>query len=482
MKNEKLLFVNFYSSLNIPNYKKYILPGKNEGVNGSVFGGFNIGINKYIDEEKLKPALEVIKYLTSEKFQKEIIIKQSKLFSGLSKLYDDEECCQYVNCDVMKETQFFHRPSSTMENYEYFSGKAVKFFQDFLNGHISVKEVLKDIENIININYFNINSTVGAIVMAIIIILFVIIALSLILIFTPKYRKDYYNFLPLDFWLIYTLGSVIMLVTNILIYNEQNAVKCTIRYILMALGNACIFIPILYKLLISFPKINQFSEWLRKNRFIYVFTFVIIHSLLSTIISVIGTFKIKDINFKNDDLNFQICDFDNRIGKILYLFQCILNLILYLVIGFLIFLEWNLTEIFLYLRHIAFVMIIDGITLTLYIVMNSVDINDYILYGLIHISINLLFVFMNHIYLIVIRVLFSIKTKGKSYDEKKENNIMKNKYFAQGLGVNNETFADSNNNKTFISTSSRTTYIYEVSKSSYSSKLISYHYSTAPTK
>jgi len=254
MITERLLFVNFYSSIEIPNYKKYPLPGKNEGVNGSIAGGFNLGINKNISEEKLEAAIEVVKYLTSEKFQKEIIIKHSKLFSGLTKLYDDEECCQVVNCDVMKETQFFHRPSATMENYEYFSGKSVEFFQQFLDGLLSIKEVLTNIENINKIYYFETKSTLGAIILAITIIFFVTIPLSLILLFLPIYRKAYFKFLPVDLWLMYTSGSIFMLISNLEYYNEQNTFKCSISYSLTVIVNAFIYIPILYRRLVSFPK------------------------------------------------------------------------------------------------------------------------------------------------------------------------------------------------------------------------------------
>ena len=478
MLEEKLLFVNFYSSLEIPNYRKYPLPGKNEGVNGSIAGGFNLGINKNIGEGKMKAAIEVIKYLTSEKFQKEIIIKHSKLFSGLTKLYDDEECCQVVNCDVIKKTQFFHRPSATMENYEYFSEKSVELFQQFLNGLISIKEVLADIENINKIYYFETKSTLGAIILVVIIILFLTIALSPILLFIPKYRKDYFKFLPIDLWMVYALGSVFMLASNLEYYYKQNIFKCIIGYVLTDFGNAFIFIPILYRLLISFPKKNKYSEWLRKNRFIYIIIFIVIYLVLSIIIIKTNTFTIKNINFKYDDFNFQICDFDNRIGEILYLIQNFLNLLLYFAICFLIFLEWNLIEFYYDLRQITFIMIIDGITLILDMILNSMNFKDYIYYSFFHIFIKLLFVFISHIYLFVLRVVFLIITKGKVSEEEEMNKIIKKISDSKNFGIE-ESIEDSIiQTRTFVSRKSKAS---EASTSSHQSKLISYHYSTSPT-
>jgi len=248
MLNEKLLFVNFYSSITIPNYKMCPLPGKNEGVNGSIAGGLNLGINKNINEKKIKAAIEVIKYLTSEKFQKEVIMKQLLLFSALTKIYDDEEFCQNFNCDLIHKTQYFHRPSTTMEDYEYFSGKSVEYFQKFLDGKKSVKEVLRNIENITKLHYLKPNSTLGIIVMAIIIIYFVTVAFSLIFLF--KFQKTYFKFLPIDLWIMYTFGSVFMLLSNLEYFNEQSVTKCVIIKNLIVYGNAFIFIPILYKLLV----------------------------------------------------------------------------------------------------------------------------------------------------------------------------------------------------------------------------------------
>ena len=459
----------------IPNYKMYPLPGKNEGVNGSIVGGYGLGINKNIDMKKIKAAVEVIKYFTSEKFQKEVILNQLMMFSALTKIYDDEEYCQNFDCNIVKNSQFFFRPSKTMENYSDFSKKATEYFQQFLDGQISIKEVLTNIENITKIFYFKVNSTLGAIILAIIIILFVAIALSLIMLFIPKYKKEYFKFLPTDLWMMYAFGSVFMLVSNIEYYNEKNIMKCTISNNFKIFGNAFIFIPILYKLLVSFPKKNTFSDWLRKNRFIYIVIFMVIYSGLSVIISSVGTFKVTKINFKNNNFNFQICNYDNYVGKIFYIIQNHLNILLYFVICFLIFLEWNLIEICFDLRHITFIMIIDGITIVLNIILNTMNINDYVLYNLIPICINLLFVFWNHIYLFILRVVFLILFKGKINEEEMMNNIIKKIYVGAGESIESSNIQIKSN----ISKISKTS---EMSTSSRRLKIISYHYSTFPTE
>ncbi|OUM58126.1 hypothetical protein PIROE2DRAFT_16688 [Piromyces sp. E2] len=206
-------------------YTISLLPGRTEDVNASILGGFNININKNISNERIRAAIEVIKYLSSERFQKEIIIKQLNFFSFVKKLYDDKETCQYVNCNIMKEIQFYVRPSSTIRN-ENFSDRAVKLFHRFLDGEKTAEEVLNEIEDIIKIYYFTMKSTVGAIIMSILVLTFFIVILSTIMVFIPKLKNEYFKFLSVDLWIVYAMGSVFMLISIFEFYDVQTKEKC----------------------------------------------------------------------------------------------------------------------------------------------------------------------------------------------------------------------------------------------------------------
>eukprot|EP00833_Pecoramyces_ruminatium_P005660 jgi/Orpsp1_1/1179692/evm.model.c7180000070363.1 len=403
MYQENILFSNFYSSLVISNYSISALPGKNDGINASIIGGFNIGINKYINDERKAAAVEVIKYLSSEAFQKNFIVKQSHLYSSISKLYDDNEVCQVINCDMMKEIQFYLRPSSVMQNYDDFSNRAVKIFYEFLDGKKSIEDTLNGIEDINKIYYFTMKSIPGAIIMVLLNFLFLLVVLSTSMLFIPKIKNKYFNLLSIDLWIVYTIGTILMFSTNFEYFGKQSTGKCMIRHVFSVLANGFIYIAILYKLLVNYPKINKVSEWLRKHSSLYIIIFISIQMAFSIVISYLETFKIEEVNYKNDDLNFEICSFNNRAGETLYKIQSFLIFLLYLVLCFLIFLEWNMTETYFDLRHVTFVMIIDGINIIINNVLDAVDFNDYILYSTVHIAINLLFVFMNHIYMFIIR-------------------------------------------------------------------------------
>jgi len=125
------LFVRYFFNPHIPIYKASALPGQTEGVSGSIVIPYNLGINKYIDEERKKAAVEFLKYVTSKEVQKEYIIKNS-MISALTELYDDEEVCNVIECNVVKDAY----PFSFMDNDE-------KLFGDD-NYHIKYRDIMFD--------------------------------------------------------------------------------------------------------------------------------------------------------------------------------------------------------------------------------------------------------------------------------------------------------------------------------------------------
>ncbi|ORX64984.1 periplasmic binding protein-like II, partial [Anaeromyces robustus] len=89
LNSETLLFAWFWSTIKVPNYQISLLPNKRENMTSTVLGGYNLGINKYIEDERKLAAIEVLKYLSSEEIQTDIILKKSNLISPLKSLYQD---------------------------------------------------------------------------------------------------------------------------------------------------------------------------------------------------------------------------------------------------------------------------------------------------------------------------------------------------------------------------------------------------------
>jgi len=149
------VFTHFFNTIKLPHrtYTNSLLPGKKEGINASHIGGFNVGIYKEISEEKLNPSLEVIKYINSKQFQKDLIVKKLSHATSIEELYDDPEVCENINCNNLKNAQYYsmlqdeHNKNyyilqDTNEHKSIFNDKALSHIQDLLNGKVSVDEFL----------------------------------------------------------------------------------------------------------------------------------------------------------------------------------------------------------------------------------------------------------------------------------------------------------------------------------------------------
>ncbi|OUM57627.1 hypothetical protein PIROE2DRAFT_17322, partial [Piromyces sp. E2] len=125
------IFLKFWY---IPDYHLYTitpLPGGKDGISGSCIGGYNIGINSYITDEKKEASIKVLEYINSKEIQKKVI-KEYHLYSAIPSLYDDEDVCATVNCTFIKNMQFTLRPKE--KNYNYYSKQFRTYIYEFLYG------------------------------------------------------------------------------------------------------------------------------------------------------------------------------------------------------------------------------------------------------------------------------------------------------------------------------------------------------------
>ncbi len=125
-------------------YFKAPLPGNHEGISASTFTGQYLGINKYISEEKANAAAIVLQFLASKEFQKKVILENDHIYySAIPSLYDDEEICSVVDCDLMKNIQPVLMP--IREDYDSFSNNIRHSIYKYLYEEASVNEAINNI-------------------------------------------------------------------------------------------------------------------------------------------------------------------------------------------------------------------------------------------------------------------------------------------------------------------------------------------------
>ena len=443
----KAIFIKFFDAWNVhPSYKKSILVGNKEGVSASSLGGSNIGINKYISDERKKGAVEVVKFLTSYDTQKFLVINYKK-GSAINALYDDEEVCKEYDCNLAKGIQYIARPSALTNDYDEYSRTLRRYFVEFLYGDKDAVEALNEINDITRIYDIPINyseSSVGFIIFILTIVIMLIILSSLIFLFIRKY-KEYFNFFSLDLWIIIFIGYIISLFCVFTEYGEVKRWKCHLKYLFISLGLTLIFIPMLYKLLVNFPyndENNKFFGWInqKRNKIIFI-SFFLIYEIVFLFLRIIPSYEIK-YHYIHDGKNYETCKINKVFGYILIYLIMIEKIIILLLISLLIFMEWNILNSSTDIKLMTTSIYITILMLILSILYKLIIINNYLLHFIIKTLLIISFVFSHFFFFYVIRIfLFIFDNKNKNIIEIKpvsavttsniSNEVSKNKSYVE---------------------------------------------------
>jgi len=261
-------------------YKTTLLPGRKEGMSGSVIGGYNIGISKYSNPKKRNEVIEAYRYITSKDIQRKYYAMENYLAS-IPSLYDEKEVCEKVDCDYYKSIQLVGRPINKLSDYNAYTNKFVKYAYEYLYGDESVKaiDVLKKIEDITKIYNLTLDtedSYAGMILFIVITVTITIMLLSLGFLFMKKF-EPYFSYLSKDFWFIFMLGLVLILCPFYLEIGKPTTFKCFLKIPLIMIGLTLNYTPILYKLIVFVPEdTNKISIWVHFNRYKFLGIFLLI--------------------------------------------------------------------------------------------------------------------------------------------------------------------------------------------------------------
>jgi len=441
------IFLRFWYLPHSPIYKASAVPGKNKNVSGSMAGAYNIAINRYSDSEKKKAAIEVLKFITSKEIQKKLIISKN-YYSSISSLYDEEDVCQMIDCKVIKDMMPFSAMDFDTKQFDldFYIDKYKSYVYDYLYGNKTVSEVLKNIDDITKIYTFDIktnNSLLGLVILIIFILSSIIIVSSVVFLFSEKYNL-YYKNLPIIFWVFSPLGSFIILCSVLTFYGNMTVVKCKFRQALIIGGFIQSLFPILYLLIINFPEDNKISKWIMKHKYIFFLLIVTLNSI-TFIMLMISPIKIKNIIIIEGE-NSQKCDNYKSFGLVLFhIIEFYISFLIFSIL-LLIFIEWNYKESYYNVRFLLAAIIMDILSVIIYIIFNKIDINDYNIYGFILSIIIFILALSNYTFTYGIRVLLVLIQKKKDdFDE--EEFIKKNKIYNERLSNTTTTKATNSFNK-----------------------------------
>jgi len=405
------IFLKFWTfPLVNPIYKVTNLVGGKSGISGTTIGGYNIGINNNIIDEHKEYAIEAFKFITSKETQKKHLI-QSHTVSAIDSLYDDEDVCKTMDCELIKNVQsFFHKYD------DYYYDEFKDYMYDFLYGNDTAEETVKKINEINKISVISSNPSEtieGFIVMILIIVLIGIMVSSLCLLFVSKY-KTYFKFLSNDLWLMNILGSIIMLLSVFTEYGERTSNKCKFKYILLSEGFSLTLFPIIYQLLISLFQKNKKVEWIKNHKFTSLMVPIFIEIFFNLLLY-ISNFNI-DEYMNTTGHNYKYCKMKSIFGRLTLFLLLLGKFFMMLFCELLMFFEGSIAKFEIKVLNSYF--FINFMFSVLLLVVYSLDFKS-------HISKFVLFSFLS-ILMSLNNYLFIFGYSAYGIIRKEDDNILKN--------------------------------------------------------
>eukprot|EP00833_Pecoramyces_ruminatium_P007036 jgi/Orpsp1_1/1181068/evm.model.c7180000075719.1 len=368
----------------------------------------NFAVNKYISDERKAIALKVLQYLTSERVQKEIVVKQFRLNTGITKLYDDEEVCEVLVCPMVKEAKTIHREfkyvePSKMLNY---CNKIYDLFTECIFGDKSVEEALAEIVDITKVYYITLDKA-SDLVMLIVLIFMTLIMTLFLMIPVLKHFEGKFSFFSFDLWLVYCIGYYMMISTAYLNIGNITDVKCNLRFTLMFTGIFLWNMMILYKLMTCFPEKNKYSQYLTFHKL----GFIVMTVGVGVIINLLFLFspfseQKKIFEITKEHKNFEKCTMEHKFGNLWTLLNIIINCSIILAIFLLSFIEWNVKEIYEDVRSIVINEYLSIFTMILLIILDYVNINNYDVIFILYDTVIIILCIPNYYFIYAIRLLY----------------------------------------------------------------------------
>jgi len=391
--SKKAIFLKYYT-LNYETaerniYTPSILPGLKKGVSGSTIAGYNLGIDKSINPDKLDAALTAFKFLTAKDFLKKYFL-QENIVTAIPSLYDDEEVCAKAECSIYKSIQPNKRPISEYYDFMEYSNKVFNYMSQYLYGDSKVEDVLEKVDDLTRFHYVSIYNdeakTIAYIYFALIGFLAIALILTIPLIFIRKF-KLFFTYYYKELWIIITLGMLVLLGSSIPTFGPLTVIKCNMYIVLVIFGYTFITVPILFKYIIDFPKENKISKWVYDNKYIFYSMFVLIDLILIFVISINRLYVDNIMVFEGK--NYEVCRYNSTFGLIL---SFVLYVIAIAGLLLLSYIEWNRKTYCYDVRNNSFSLYASALAVILLLMFYYISIKNYIVYFILKNTLNIVVV------------------------------------------------------------------------------------------
>jgi hypothetical protein len=376
LNSDDCLFVKTWNDVKFNgNYTLSNLPGNTDGISGSCVGGYNMGMNIHISEEKKKKVATVMEYISSYEHQQKIM--EIGFQSSFEDFYNDDEsiCQKYVQCQNIKSIQGILRPVDDSEDYTIFSKKYRNYLLKYLYNDEDLNECLMNIQDLILSSYLENSSIINRIYTIVIIVTYIIMIFCYFLAFTKKHKYKFRLLSPF-YWFIYMLGQIIIISYGFTGMGKMNEFKCAIKSLIFSVGFTLSNTVLFIRIFINYPESNRRCIYFcEKNFGKTVLIFITIDIVLNTL-TLIETSKV-DIVVNNDAI-YQKCKIHSIISRLALSLIYSHKVFILLFIALLIFTEWNIKKFKYDIHYATSTLLISFISFFLFGMVQNLKFTKYI--------------------------------------------------------------------------------------------------------
>lgn len=348
------------------------MPGKTKDFSGSCIGGYSIGINKNINEEKKKYASMILEYILSSEFQKKINMDFGYQ-SALKEYFDDDTLCQeYPQCQDIKNIQSVLRPINITNDYRKYSSKFRNNLSKYLYKDENLDECLTNINHITKIFYHDNSTMLNKSILSIITVTDIFILITYCLAFTKKHRNRF-RFLNRFYWFLYLFGLICIMAYGHTSIGKITVIKCKLRPVVFSLGFTLSTTLLLIRMIVNFPFSNRIFVKFCENHF----GLALLIALCIDMIFIIGLFVDSyEIEVAiDDDVMYNTCKMKSFNGHLFLGLIFLYKIYIFLSLFIIVFIEWNIKEFSHDVHYATGVLFISLIIYIIYAVVTLIGIH-----------------------------------------------------------------------------------------------------------
>jgi len=375
LNSTNCLFIKAQNHLSYQgNYTLTNIPGRIEGLSGTVLGGYNLGINNYISEDRKKKVASILEYIASEELKKSIAMDFG-FQSAIKDVYEnDEVCLRYEQCIYFRGIQPVILPIHETDNYKEYFVKFKSYLLKYLFYNLDLSYCLSSIKYITKVYEVKNNSILDQHYKGIIGFTDVVLIFCYCLSLTKKHRYKF-RFLNHFYWFLYMCGIIIIISYGFTGMGQLNKFKCRIRPVVFSVGFTMSNTVIIIRLLTNFPESERhFSRFCRNHSGIAL----LISFSLDAILNILSFIKptLVDV-YTEGEYMFYTCKINGTLNSLALFLIYFYKLLILLGIAVLLFVEWNIEDFKYDVRNTLATLFISIIAFVLFVTVESIKMTGF---------------------------------------------------------------------------------------------------------